>query len=206
VTLLARHRQPEAVAALRQQLGERGAVRVAPAFAEASAVTFLQALSAVEFQPGQRMHPHDGHQIWRFGWVPGVGCDHPLCELGRWLAGDGVGWASALVGRALVAAPEPMLFADRANKATFRDPWDAAAEVPGREVAVLVHLTTGPWPAAWGGHLERLDGRDGVLVERLAPAWNAVDVVDLRAPGRWLRQPLIDRHVIGYTVVCGYHG
>lgn len=203
--LLPHHLAPEALAATSQQLAERGSARLSPAFAEARAVRYLRALQQADFRAGQRVDARDGYQIWRFGWVPGVGCDHPLCELGRWLAGDAVTTVAQLTGQDLAPSPEPMLHADRANKATFRDPWDAAAEVHGREVLVLVHLTTASWPAGWGGHLERMDARDGAVVERLAPAWNTIDVVDLRHRARWLHEPLIDRHVLGYRVAYGYH-
>ena len=189
---------------LQRELGaawrEQGAARLEPAFPEARAVELLRALRGSEHLAGQRVDPETGLQLWRVGWEPGNDCvDHPLCELGRWLSGEGAAWVTALTGRALMVSPDPMLISDKACKAAFADPWDDAA--PGRAVAFRVHLHPATWPVAWGGHLERLEGPDGPVVDRWAPAWNALDLFDL-ALGRptWRRLPMIDRHVEGYVI------
>lgn len=203
--LLPRWSRPEVIEALRVEWQSRGAVRLGPAFPEARAVDFMRALRGVEHVAEQRVDPVHGLQRWRYGWEPGSDCvDHPLCELGRWLRGDGRAWVATLIGQSLAAAPESMLVCDEARKASFVDPWDEAA--PGSAVAVRVHLCTAPWPQTWGGHLERLERADGPVVDRWAPAWNALDLFDLGA-GRptWRRLPMIDRHVEGWTIHAVMH-
>jgi len=192
----------EAIERLREEWQARGAVRVEPAFPEARAVDFMRALRGTTHVAEQRVDPVSGLQRWRYGWEPGSDCvDHPLCELGRGLWGDVRAWVAALTGRALVAPPESTLVCDEARKASFVDPWDEAA--PGSAVAMRVHLCTAPWPQTWGGHLERLERADGPVVDRWAPAWNALDLFDLGA-GRptWRRVPMIDRHVQGFVVAA----
>lgn len=205
--LVPRLARPEVLASLRAEFASARRVRIAAAFPEARAVACLTALRGSQHRAAQRVDAEHGFQIWRFGFVPGVGCDHPLCELGRWLHGDAVAWAAALTGRSLLPESDPMLFSDKAAKAAFRDTWDARADAPGRVLAVQVHFTPASWPAAWGGHLELLAGPRGAPVgapvEALAPAWNAIDLIEVSAP-TWCRLPLIDRHVEGFTISGGF--
>ncbi len=191
-----RMRDGRAAAALAVQFAETGWVRVSPAFREAQAIAYHTALSESEHVAFQRVDPATGFQRWRFGFVPGYDCEHPLCELGRWLHNEGRVWASTVTGLSLGVEADPMLFSDKAAKAMFRDPFDAR-EVPGRVVAFVVHLTPAAWPATWGGHLE-------LAGHRLAPAWNAIDLVDVRPPRHVAKLPLLERHVAGFVVSGGY--
>ena len=179
-----------------RRFAETGWVRVTPAFREAQAIAYHTALRESDHRAFHHVHPDEGFQLWRFGFVPGYDCEHPLCELGRWLHNDGVAWASAITGLALQAEADPMLFSDRAAKSMFRDAFDAR-EVAERVVAFAVHLTPAAWPAAWGGHLE-------FASHRLAPAWNAVDLIDVRPPRHIAKLPILDRHVAGFVVSGGY--
>jgi len=195
--------RPDELAQLQGRFAATRRLRIEAAFPEARAAAWLTALRGSEHEAYQRVDPDAGFQVWRFGFEPGVGCEHPLCELGRWLRADGVAWVAALTGLSLGAEPNPMLLSDKACKAAFRDGYDARAEAPGRVIGFAVHLTPGPWPVEWGGHLEL---HDGDVVERFGPAWNTLDLFDLSAPGQGRRRlPMIDRHVEGYTITGGFH-
>jgi len=203
--LVPRLARAEVVAEVRARFQAMGRVRIEAAFPEAQAAACLTALRGSEHAALQRVDPAAGFQIWRFGFVPGVGCEHPLCELGRWLQGDAVGWVSALTGAPLGAELDPMLLSDKACKAAFRDGYDARAETVGRAIGYQVHFTPATWPVEWGGHLEVLAGPGGEVIERWAPAWNAIDVFELRGGVSWRRLPMIERHVEGYTITGGFH-
>jgi len=201
--LVPRLARPEVLASLRARFADLRRVRIEAPFPEARAAAYLTALRASDHRAFQHVDAERGFQIWRFGFLPGVGCEHPLCELGRWLQGDAVAWVSALTGLSLMAEPDPMLFSDKAAKATFRDAYDARREVAGRVVGYQVHFTPASWPVAWGGHLEVLDQGGGAPVETWAPTWNALDLFELGNEA-WRRLPLIDRHVEGYTISGGF--
>ena len=195
--------RPEVLDPLRAAWKEAASVRVTPLLQEAHAARFLGALRSVMHTPMQRFDPREGFQVWRFGWVPGEDdCDHPLCILGRWLRGDALSWVSALTERDLVPAPDPTFTSECAAKATFFEPYDDAGE--GRSVAVRLHLTPTTWPPEWGGHLELLDGPEGAVVNRLAPAWNTLDLFDV-SRSAWRRLPLIQKHLEGYTISTWFH-
>ena len=203
--LVPRLHRPEVLGSLRAAWSENASVRVEPLFLEVHAARFLAGLRIVEHAPIQHFDSKEGFQAWRFGWVPGTDdCDHPLCILGRWLSGDGLNWVSALTGLDLTPASDPTLFSDRAAKATYFEPYNDACN--DRVVALRLHFTPATWPAEWGGHLELLDGPEGEVVDRLPPAWNAVDLFDVRGPSAWRRLPLIQKHMEGYTVSVNYHG
>ena len=196
--------RPEFLAPLQAEWKRGGSVRVEPLLLEAHAARFLAALRSVEHVPMQRFDAKEGFQAWRFGWVPGTDdCDHPLCILGRWLTSDGLKWVSALTERDLMPAPDPTLISDCAAKASFFEAYNDASA--GRAVALRLHLTPTMWPAEWGGHLELLDGPEGAVVDRRAPAWNTLDLFDVRGPAAWRRLPLIQKHLEGYTISAWFH-
>lgn len=201
--LVPRLQRPDVLADLRDEWRRGAAVRIEPVFREVHSASFLEALRSVDHVPLQRFNHIDGYQAWRFTWVAGTGCDHPLCILGRWLRGDGVEWVSALTESALAAPPDPTLVSDQAAKATFFERYDESGD--GRAVAFRFHLTPATWPVEWGGHLERLDGPDGEVADRFSPTWNALDLIDLRTRSSWRRLPLIEKHVEGFTVSGYFH-
>ncbi|MFO0744668.1 MAG: 2OG-Fe(II) oxygenase family protein [Myxococcota bacterium] len=193
--------RPDVLAPLADAWRRHGHVRVESAFRESAAAAWLAALRGSEHTARFHVDPTGAtpsFQLWRFTWAPGQGCDHPLCELGRWLHGDGVGWMSALTGLDLAAPRERELYSDKASKATFYDAYDEGGA--GHALAFMLQLTPAGWPPEWGGHLELLGGRDGPVVERLAPAWNALDLFDVRRPGAWRRMPMIVKHLDGFAV------
>jgi len=183
-----------------------GRVRVAPIFREARAVDYLRALQSSEHQPFGELEPARAYRAWSIGWETGHVCEHLLCELGRWLRGPGATWASAVSGRALRAPDDPLVMSDEHRKGGFaeaRPVSEAYFSSAPRSAVALVHLCAQPWPEAWGGHRE-LVGADGEVVLRVAPAWNALDLIDLERPGLRWRTPLIDHHVGGYVVSVSY--
>lgn len=192
-------------AALAETFRRQGRVRVPDAFREAEAARWLGALQASEHRP---LFLHDprapGYQVWRFAWQPGEdACDHPLCELGRWVHGDALPFLEAVTG--LELRPERReLTSDSLAKGTFWDAYDEGGG--GAALALQIQLAPAAWPASWGGHMELLAGPDGPLVERVPPAWNALDLYDVRRPGAWRRLPLIVKHLDGFVVAATLAG
>lgn len=197
--------------AVRERLGDAfrrdGHARLEPALTEAFAVQCLRALRGADFIAAQRVDPDEGFQIWRFDWDPAhpSPClDHPLCALGRAFQGDLLRWLEAVTGLAL-ASPDLPFEAQRLGKGGFLDPHAHDRAEPPR-LGLVLHLATAPWPATWGGHdevssaIETTD--EGTTLHRptvLAPAWNALDIVDLhRFP--WHRVPLLTRHVDAFRM------
>ena len=195
--------RPEVVAALGAAWRADGNVRASPALREVEAARFGEALRGHQHVPFFHVHATRGFQLWRSTWEPGEGCDHPLCALGRWLAGDGRRWAEAVTGLALAPAPDPTLTSDRYAKATFYDAYDDA-DADGRAVAFMLHLVPASWPAEWGGHMETLDAA-GRVQARWAPTWNTLDLFDVSAPGAWRRLPIVRHHLEGFTVSGHWH-
>lgn len=197
--------------AARERLAEAllrdGHARLEPALPEAFVVQCLRALRGAGFAADQRVDPDRGFQIWRFDWDPAhpSPClEHPLCDLGRAFQGGLRRWLEAVTGLTL-ASPELPFEAQRLGKGGFLDPRrDERAEAPG--LLALLHLATAPWPATWGGHVELSDATEttdeGTTLARpkvLGPAWNALDLVDLRRLP-WHRVPLLTRHVDAFHV------
>lgn len=190
---------PEAQAALRDAFTAHGRVRVPRVLDDAEAARLLATLR-------DQAHPIDvapdgTHQLWRHAWVPEAACDHRLCALGRWLWGDGRAWVEGLVGQSLRPDPSGTLVSDRFAKGAWFDPYDDGASPA--VVAFQLHLAPSTWPASFGGHLELRDAA-GTVHDTLAPAWNALDLFDVRSPGAWRRLPMIREHLAGY-VVSGWY-
>ncbi len=185
------------VAELGATLAERGWVRVTPALTEREAVRMLGALRGREYR-AQHGFGEAAHQLWRATWEPGEGCEHPLCELGRWLRGEGAAWVSWLAGRTLRVGGGAFM-ADRLGKGSFFDAYDESGL---GAVGWSLQLVPMDWPEALGGYLEVLGGAVGPAEVRLGPAWNALDlfVIDGERPGRWRRMPMVVEHVEGYVV------
>lgn len=199
--LAPRCRRPKVMAALQAEWRAHGFVRVSDAFREAEAARWLAALRACEHVAYAHADPLASWQFRRFTWVPGDACDHPQCALGRWLYGPGRAWMAELTGIALASSAPGELFSDEAAKASFYDAYDD--HVPGRAIAFQVQLVPAPWPPEWGGHLECLGAADGPVVRSVAPAWNALDLYDVRRPGAWRRMPMIVEHLDGVVVSGG---
>lgn len=183
-----------------------GRVRVAPFVREARAVEYLRALQSSEHVSFGDLDPDRGFRAWSFAWETGHVCEHPLCELGRWLRGPGAAWASAVTGRSLRAPDDPLVMSDEHRKGGFSDPRpvsEAYFSNAARSAVALVHLCPQPWPEVWGGHRELLDG-DGAVIARIAQTWNALDLIDLERPGLRWRTPLVDHHVRGFVVSASF--
>jgi len=188
--------------ALRTTWQTRGHLRLTPPLPEAFAVACLRVLRATTHTATQHVDPESGHQLWRYAWEPGTDCsDHPLCDLGHTLTNTltAPATARALFDRDLLPSPSPMI-STQLRKSCFADPW---AELdPAHSIAFALHLTTAPWPAHWGGHLERITDAHAHF-DSHAPTWNALDLFDLAAPHQaptWRRLPLITEHVEGYLI------
>jgi|GEM_PF-2910517 len=190
--------------ALGAQWRQRRAVRLEPVFPEHVAVSLLQALRTADYLPMQQPMANESYQLWRYAWQPCQrGCDHAPCELGRWLWTEGLAMVRRVSGLPLQPAADLSLVADQTRKGSYFDAYDDGGE--GRSVALLLHLSTATWPARYGGHVEALTARDGDVVARWAPAWNALDLVDVREPGAWRQMPVVTEHVEGITVAGWFY-
>ena len=97
-----------------------------------------------------------------------------------------------------------MLASDVHTKGAYAEGYDD--HEPGLAVGFRLDLTPATWPADWGGHYEVLDALHGEVVSSHAPAWNSLDLFDLRQPGAWRRMPMLCRQVDGFVISGSFAG
>lgn len=119
--------------------------------------------------------------------VPDPQTHECLHRLVRFVEIDLVDLVGAITGRSLRAVAPARLDVRALRKGSYRDPASADDDA---ELAFVLGISAGSWPAEWGGHLELLDDR-GAVVARRPPG---ADTLDLLAPSR-VRVPLLTRAV-----------
>jgi hypothetical protein len=169
----------------------RGALRVEGLLDEALAREAHEHLGRVPWEVEVGAPPDPPWLAWRCAFAPEADCEHLLCALGRSLLGPVRAWAEDLTGVALAPPPDELVTATRLEKGSHVDLRDEGGR--GRAVLVVLGLTPESWPPELGGHLERTDDQ-GAVLERLAPGWRTLDLVDVRHPGAWLSVPLLRAH------------
>lgn len=180
-----------ALAALRSQWQTTGSLRIAPFLADDAADAIATALRSQVHALDSRPDPGFGYLYWKLPWQPDPACEHLLCELGRWLFGDGAAWLSELTRMSLGPPPDRMLIATLYTKGSYLD---AHNDYDGeRQVAYVLGLTRDLPFDDRGGALEFLEVQgDQVRVsERRPPAWNALDLFDVSKPVRMHRVPIL---------------
>jgi hypothetical protein len=174
----------------------RGSLRVEGFLERSLAPEVLDHVRRLPYQPAIASPGEPSFLFWRCAWKPEESCDHLLCALGRCIRGEVVGWASDVTGLAL-APPDGLVVATLHEKGSFADLHEPGGR--GRAVAFVLGLSPEPWPAESGGHLEIVDAASGAVLERRAPAWNALDLIDVRGPRAW-RVPIVREHVEGRAI------
>ena len=181
------------LAALRDAWRATGSLRVEGWLAADTPARLRDAARAARFELQVAPPTPLGFQYWSAAQVPDAACDHPLCELGRWLWSDGVAWVREVTGLALAPPADRQIVTTLYDKGSYLDPHNDFDE--RRQVAFVYGLTEERWPAEEGGWLEFLDvDPDGVRVtERRSPGWNTLDLFDVRKPDRTHAVPILRR-------------
>lgn len=197
-------RSPTTIGALREVWARAGSLRVERVLDDAVA---NEVLDAVRREPHAVTLPDDpttiAFQYWKWVGRPEPACDHTLCRLGRTIQRDLLAWVEGLTGLALAPAPDGLVASALYTKGSYLDAHDDWGR--GRAVAYVLGLTPSPWPQDDGGWLEFLDAREGAVTERRPPGWNALDLFDVRAPGRWHRVPILREHRERRAIAGWFH-